>query len=188
MDRNLTIKNMVCPRCLTAVEAVLRQEDIPYTKVQLGLIQLPKRLHNEQLQSLKTALHKIGFEILTDPKEHLVEKIKVTLLELINHPDQQHIKLSVYLSETLQTGYQTLSNIFSEIERTTIEKYFIRLKIEKVKELLTYNEYSLKEIAFLLHYSSVAHLSKQFKDITKRSPSEFKMSTAQQHRIPLDQL
>lgn len=179
---------MVCPRCVTAVEAVLQSEDIPYTEVQLGLVQLPKVLNSEQLQALKMALHKIGFEILTDPKDHIVAKIKAALLELINDPDQQHIKLSVYLSETLQSSYQTLSGIFSEVERTTIEKYFIRLKIEKVKELLTYNEYSLKEIAFLLHYSSVAHLSKQFKDITKLSPSEFKTSATKQHRIFLDQL
>lgn len=183
----LAVKNMVCKRCITAVEDILKQLEIPFSDVQLGVIHLTGSIAEDEIGKIRLALEDIGFELIEDPKDNLTKEVKTLLINLINTPIPETIKLSVYLSEKLGISYHSISSIFSQQEGTTIEKYYIQLKIEKAKELLSYNELSLKEIAYSLNYSSVAHLSKQFKEIVGVSASTFR-SEKRMDRKYLDQL
>jgi YesN/AraC family two-component response regulator len=134
-----------------------------------------EELSDEQRDILSTSLEKIGLELLEDKKNIMVEKIKTIIIELVHYnEDQIKTNLSDYLSEKLNHNYTYLSNLFSEIKGTTIEKYYLTNKIERVKELLVYDELNLTEIAWKMHYSSVAHLSNQFKKMTGLTPSHFK--------------
>ncbi|WP_205600314.1 MULTISPECIES: helix-turn-helix domain-containing protein [Sphingobacterium] len=170
----LAVKNMVCKRCVSAVEDILNRLEVPFSSVQLGTIQLADPIAVDKVKQIGAELEKIGFELIDDPKDNLTKEVKTLLIELVNAEDAEAIKLSVYLSEKLGINYHTISSIFSQQEGTTIEKYHIQLKIEKAKELLSYNELSLKEIAYVLNYSSVAHLSKQFKEIAGVSATTFR--------------
>ena len=146
--------------------------------VKLGEVELVQEsLDAAQSESIKETLGRFGFELLTDKKKQLIEQIKTTIIELVHYQNEPlKSNLSDYLSKKLNTEYAYLSAIFSETEQNTIEKYFIQQKIEKAKELLTYGEHSLSEIAFQLNYSSVAHLSAQFKKISGQTPSQYKQS------------
>ncbi|MBN9295718.1 MAG: helix-turn-helix transcriptional regulator [Filimonas sp.] len=172
----LAVKNMVCNRCIKVVKDVLHQQHINYTDVIMGKVILPADLTASQSEMLKQALLQEGFDVVEDKKALLVEKIKNTLIDIVYNQDLSEWKqnLSDYLSHLLHKDYTTLSQVFSSLENTTIEQYFILQKIERVKELLVYNEYSLSEIAWQLGYSSVAHLSAQFKKITGFTPSAFR--------------
>lgn len=183
----LAIKNMVCQRCVTAVENILQTANIPFKQVELGKIEFQTNPSSANLQIIDIELQKIGFEIITDNKLNTVNSIKLTLLDYLNNHIQANVKLSTFISDKLNISYQLLSTLFSEHEQLTIEKYFIQLKIEKVKELLSYNEMNLKEIAFGLNYSSLAHLSKQFKEITGITPTEFK-NRSDKNRQTLDSI
>jgi AraC-like DNA-binding protein len=157
------------------VKSELENLGLHYTAVELGEAEIDGRISAEQLDNLNIALKKTGLELMDDNKTILVEKIKTIIIELIHYNDEQiKINLSDYLSEKLNHNYTYLSNLFSEIKGTTIEKFYLSHKIEKVKELLVYDELNLTEIAFKLHYSSVAHLSNQFKKMTGLTPSHFK--------------
>ena len=171
----LYIKNMVCLRCQMAVKSELEKLGLHHTRVELGETEIMEDLSAEQRDNLSASLKKIGLELLDDKKNVMVEKIKTIIIELIHYnEDQIKTNLSDYLSEKLHHNYTYLSNLFSEIKGTSIEKYYLSNKIEKVKELLVYDELSLTEIAWKLHYSSVAHLSNQFKKMTGLTPSHFK--------------
>ncbi|TDQ81734.1 helix-turn-helix domain-containing protein [Sphingobacterium yanglingense] len=183
----LAVKNMVCKRCVSAVEDILNQLEIPFSNVQLGTIQFASAIPEKQTEQIRTALENIGFELIEDPKDNLAKEVKTLLIELVGALNTEPIKLSAYLSEKLGTNYHTISSVFSQQEGITVEKYYIQLKIEKAKELLSYNELSLKEIAYRLNYSSVAHLSKQFKEIVGVSASTFR-SEKRMDRKYLDQL
>jgi YesN/AraC family two-component response regulator len=166
---------MVCIRCKMVVKSELEKLGLHYTRVELGEAEITESISPEQMHSLNTALKKTGLEIMDDNKTILVEKIKTIVIELVHYTDDQiKINLSDYLSEKLNHNYTYLSNLFSEVKGTTIEKYYLSHKIEKVKELLAYDELNLTEIAYKLHYSSVAHLSNQFKKMTGLTPSHFK--------------
>lgn len=165
---------MVCPRCIMAVEQIMHKLDLPYSQVQIGQINTNRSFDDSELQDLEQELQAIGFEILHDRKTQLVEQIKIALLELVNQKDGNSLKTSQYLIDRFSYEYSYLSTIFSEIQGESIEKYLIKLRIEKVKELLQY-DVSLAEIAHKLQYSSVAHLSAQFKKITGSTPSKFKL-------------
>lgn len=166
---------MVCPRCVEAVKGVLKEKQIPFEDVSLGEVMLLKDLDQEKTAELKTALMAIGFDLLEDKKAKMVEKVKNLILELITNTGQQrHLKLSDYLSREIGYDYSHISGIFSENQGLTIERYLILQKIEKAKELLTYNELNLNEISDLLHYSSSSALSTQFKEVTGMTPTEFK--------------
>lgn len=179
---------MVCNRCVRAVTEVLCQLGIEHEAVLLGEITLYKELSNESKKALQEKLSELGFELIDDRKTQLIEQIKRLLLELIqNAEDERRENLSDYLSNQLRLDYSYLSNLFSSVEGITIEKYFIALKIEKAKELLVYGELSLSEIAWQLGYSSVQHLSNQFKKVTGLTPSYFKTIGAAK-RKPLDQI
>ena len=169
------IKNMVCIRCKMVVKSELAKLGLHYFVVDLGQAEIKEGISPQQLAHLSVALRKSGLELMDDKKSMLVEKIKTVIIELVHYSDDQiKINLSDYISEKLNHNYTYLANLFSEVKGTTIEKFYLSHKIEKVKELLVYDELSLTEIAFLLHYSSVAHLSNQFKKMTGLTPSHFK--------------
>lgn len=180
----LHIKNMVCDRCITAVRTQLIQLGLNPVSIQLGEVVLKdETLSQQQINELKKSLSALGFELLANQKEKLTQEIKTAIINLVHyHNEPLKINFSSFLSEKLATDYQILSTTFSEIEQNTIEKYFIQQKIEKVKELLSYGEKTLSEIAYLLNYSSVAHLSAQFKKITTLTPSQFKLLSTKERK------
>jgi AraC-like DNA-binding protein len=158
-----------------AVKSELKQLGLHYSSVDLGEAEIMEDLSPEQRQSLAVALRKTGLELMDDKRSILVERIKTAIIELVHHTDDQiKTNLSDYLGEKLNHNYTYLANLFSEVKGTTIEQFYLSHKIEKVKELLVYDELSLTEIAWKLHYSSVAHLSNQFRKMTGLTPSHFK--------------
>ncbi len=175
-SKTLFIKNMVCPRCVTAVEGTLSKLKIPYSKVVLGQakINIDKSEINQDL--LDEELRKIGFELIRDKNKQLVAEVKALIVSYIHHSDEMDMKVnfSEYIAEKIGKDYSLITAIFSEHQNTTIEKYIISQKIERVKELLSYNELTLSEIAFQLNYSSVQHLSNQFKKMIGQTPSQYK--------------
>jgi len=178
---------MVCNRCILVVQQELDKLEIPYSKIELGDVTLQEAPVQEKLDMLETQLHHLGFELLDDKKTALVEKIKTTIIRLIHGSDNDilNTKLSVVLQETLQVDYHYLSTLFSAMEGLTIEKYVILQRIERVKELLQYGEMNLSEIADSLGYSSVQHLSQQFKKTTGLTPTGYKQ-LKDNNRKPLD--
>jgi len=166
---------MVCIRCKMVVKSELEKLGLHYVSVDLGETEIMEEISPEQLTRLSIALKKTGLELMDDKKSILVEKIKTIIIELVHYADEQiKINLSDYLSEKLNHNYTYLANLFSEVKGTTIEQYYLAHKIEKVKELLVYDELNLTEIAWKMHYSSVAHLSNQFKKMTGLTPTHFK--------------
>ena len=166
---------MVCIRCQMAVKFELEKLGLHHTSIELGETEIMEDLSAEQHDNLSTSLKKIGLELLDDKRYIMVEKIKIVIIELVHYnEDQIKTNLSDYLSEKLNHNYTFLSTLFSEVKGTTIEKFYLSNKIEKVKELLICDELNLSEIAYKLHYSSVAHLSNQFKKMTGLTPSHFK--------------
>ncbi|WP_181304606.1 AraC family transcriptional regulator [Rufibacter sp. XAAS-G3-1] len=175
MEHRLYIKNMVCPRCIATVTEVLSQQGWAVQEVKLGEAVIAGD-QEADTSVLSEALQAHGFELLQEKDEQLTELIKTTLLEYQRHLEEEYqpITTSVYLAEKLGMSYQHLSKVFSQHTGTTIEKYLIRLKIERVKELISYGELTLSEIAFKLQYSSVQHLSNQFKKVTGLSVTDYK--------------
>lgn len=172
---------MVCQRCIAAVKRELEQLNLFPLQIALGEVDLAERPTDEQLASLKQQLITLGFELIDDKKSRIIEQIKTLLIKLVHHNgDPIAVNLSDYISAKLHYDYSYLSNLFSEVESTTIEKYFILQKIEKAKELLVYDELSLSQIADELGYSSVAYLSAQFKKITGFTPTYYK--TLKEHK------
>lgn len=189
----LFIKNMVCARCTQAVEHELKQLNLVATKVSLGEVEFTNSvLTDEQLNAFCQNIEKLGFEIINDKKARLIENTKKHVIALIQSEneslDVQKIKLSDYLQDHLFKDYGYLSHLFSSVEGVTIEQYFINQKIEKTKELLVYDELTLTEIAYRLGYSSVAHLSRQFKKVTGLTPSNFKTLRDPASRTPIDKV
>jgi len=166
---------MVCVRCRMVVKSELEKLGLHYTTVELGEVEIMEDLSTDQQELLGKMLIDVGLELMDDKKSILVEKIQTIIIEQIHFNEEQiKINLSNYLSEKLNHSYTYLSNLFTEVKGTTIEHYYLNHKIEKVKELLVYDELTLSEIAFKMHYSSVAHLSNQFKKMTGLTPSAFK--------------
>jgi AraC-like DNA-binding protein len=166
---------MVCIRCKMVVKSELEKLGLHYISVDLGEAEIKENISPEQLNKFSEGLKKSGLELMDDKKSILVEKIKNIIIEQVHYTDEQiKTNLSDFLSEKLNYDYTYLANLFSEVKGTTIEKFYLLHKIERVKELLVYDELNLTEIADKLHYSSVAHLSNQFKKITGLTPSHFK--------------
>ncbi|MBL0336924.1 MAG: helix-turn-helix transcriptional regulator [Chitinophagaceae bacterium] len=167
---------MVCIRCKMVVKDELSKLGLHYTVVDLGEADILEAITPDQLKEFRAALLRSGLELMDDKKSVLIQRIKNVIIDLVHYSEEPLVvNFSVYLSQKLEYDYTYLANLFSEVQGTTIEKYFIAHKIEKVKELLVYNELNLTEIAYLLHYSSVAHLSAQFKKVTGLTPSHFKL-------------
>lgn len=183
---------MVCNRCIAAVKQELEQQNFHPVRVSLGEVMIQEdNLTDEQQDKLDAGLVHLGFERIDDRKARLIESIKNKIIKMIHHSDRLDLKVnwSSVLSEEVHYEYNYLSNLFSSVEGITLEQYIIRQKIEKVKELLFYDELSLSEIASKLGYSSVAHLSSQFKKITGMTPSELKKShNPEQTRKSIDSL
>lgn len=185
---HLYIKNMVCNRCILVVQQELDKLQIDSSKVTLGEVETGAEIPKDKLEQLQTNLDTLGFELLDNSKQQIIEKIKNIIIQQVHHSqNEEHHNLSETLSKSLHKDYSYLSSLFSEVEGITIEKYLINQKIERVKELIIYDELSLSEIAYKLGYSSVAHLSNQFKKVTGLTPSHFKQ-VGQNKRKPLDQV
>jgi len=180
----LNIKNMVCLRCKMLVKEELSKLGLHYTSVDLGEAEVLEIPSTAQLDQLRVALLKSGLELMDDKKTVLIQKIKNVIVELIHYSEEQLvINLSGFLSNQLNCDYTYLSKVFSDVQGFTIERFFITNKIERVKELLIYGELNLTEIAYRMHYSSVAHLSTQFKKVTGFTPSHFKR--LKEKRVPI---
>lgn len=172
------IKNMVCPRCITAVSNVLEQLEITYVSIKLGEVKLLSSLDAKAKIELSKGLQNSGFSLIDDRRSQLIEQMKTLVVDKIHHSsDELDIKWADYISKNLHLDYKYLSSLFSSIESITFEQYIIYQKIERVKELIVYDELTLSEIAFKLNYSSVAYLSNQFKKVTGMTPSKFKKSS-----------
>lgn len=173
---HLLVKNMVCARCVMAVEKLLTELDLPFKQVQLGEVILKDRPPTEQLLLLDEHLIQLGFERIDDRKTATIERVKRLIIERIQDqtPIPQGYVWSEWLSESLHMEYSGLSSLFSSIEAVTLEQFIIRQKVEYIKEWLVYEEKTLSELAWKLGYSSTAHLSNQFRKVTGMSPSAFK--------------
>ncbi|WP_276496397.1 helix-turn-helix domain-containing protein [Pontibacter litorisediminis] len=173
--KKILIKNMVCDRCKRVVAEELQK--LGYTVLQVGLGEAEVAAEGEaDMKQIRQVLESNGFELLDDRKTQLIEKVKLAIIELVHQSGEQelHVNTSDYIAEKVGLDYNYISSLFSSFEGITIEKYLILQRIERVKELLVYDELSLKEIAYELGYSSVAHLSNQFKKVTGLTPSHFK--------------
>lgn len=185
---NLRIKNMVCERCITAVQNIFDDLKIDISTLELGEIETVKKLNQKELTNLDVQLKKLGFQILEDFSRKQIEQIKKFIILKINELDiSEDYVLSKFIGEKLAKDYSLLSKHFSINENVTLEQYFILQKIEKVKELLLYDEFSLTEISHKLGYKSVQHLSAQFKNSTGFTPTSFKKLKSK-NRISLDQV
>lgn len=184
----LFIKNMVCNRCILVVKQEFEKEGITPVEINMGEVKLDEPLSYVQMDNLSNRLEDLGFEILDDKNKRLIEKIKAALIEKVQSGEiEEHFNLGDFLPAKLNKEYTQLSRLFSEVEGITLEQFFILQKIEKVKEWLVYDELTLSEISYRLGYSSVAHLSSQFKKVTGLTPSAFK-KIGISHRKPLDKV
>ena len=176
---------MVCLRCKMVVKEELTKLGYHYISVELGEAEVIESVSDQQNELIRLALLKSGLELMDDKKSILIQKIKNVIVELVHYSEEPlTINFSEYLSKKLNYDYTYLANLFSEVQGTTIEKFLIAHKIERVKELLVYNELNLTEIAYQMHYSSVAHLSAQFKKVTGLTPSHFKQLKNKRRSMP----
>jgi AraC-like DNA-binding protein len=170
------------------VKEELKKLGLHFILVDMGVVDVMENITLDQREQIRSALHKSGLELMDDKKAVLIEKIKNVIIELIHYTDElQKINFSDYLSEKLNYDYTYMANLFSDVQGTTIEKFIISHKIEKVKELIIYDELNLTEIAWKLQYSSVSHLSNQFKKITGLTPSHFK-NLRNKRRNPIEEI
>jgi len=176
-ENKLTIKNMVCPRCIKVVREELEKLGLTIKAINLGSVILKQNLDEKLIEKISKVLLENGFELLENEKAKLIEKIKVEIIELVQNFESielEHLNLSNHISQEFDTDYPTISSLFSKTVGITVEHFFILQKIEKVKELLRYNEFTLSEISYKLGYSSVQHLSNQFRKSTGMTASQFK--------------
>ncbi|HLR25970.1 MAG TPA: helix-turn-helix domain-containing protein [Fodinibius sp.] len=184
----IMIKNMVCDRCISTVRQILEDLDYRVEDVRLGKAVIQENLSKKDLTQIEEQLQKSGFDLIREPEAALVEEIKTQLIAYLQQLEESRDelpKLSEYLSRQLHRNYSDLSSRFSDFEETTVEQYFIHLKIERVKELLSYGEMTLSEIAYELNYSSVSYLSNQFKKVVGMSVTDYKKAR-DSFRKPLD--
>jgi YesN/AraC family two-component response regulator len=180
---------MVSNRCKMVVKEALKKLGLHFTPVDLGVVEIMETISEEQRNQLKKELLHSGLELMDDKRAILIEKIKNVVVEMVHTNMEETIKtkFSIYLSEKLDHDYTYLANLFSEVQGTTIEQFIIYHKIERIKELMIYDELSITEIAWKMNYSSVAHLSNQFKKITGLSPSHFK-KLKDKRRSPIEEI
>jgi len=179
---------MVSTRCKMAVKDALRELGLHFILVDLGEVDIMENISMEQREQLKTALLDSGLELMDDKRAVLIEKIKNAIVEMVHHTDELiKVNFSEFLSEKLNHDYTYLANLFSEVQGTTIEQFIISHKVERIKELIIYDELNITEIAWKMNYSSVAHLSNQFKKMTGLSPSHFKQLKVKR-RSPIEEI
>lgn len=184
------IKYMVSLRCKLVVKDTLNTLGIKYSCIDLGEINiLDSDISEQKREELKNTLKRFGLELMDEKKSTIVERIKNIIVEMVHYSDElPRVKISIYLSKKLNHNYTYLSNMFKEVTGNTIQHFIVLHKIEKVKELILYDELTLNEITDLLHYSSVAHLSTQFKQVTGMTPSNFKKKNFYKKRIMLEKI
>lgn len=185
----LHIKNMVCNRCIKVVKEEFEKMHLDVSEIELGKVIVMSKLSDEETEQVKSVLRNNGFELMDDRKSKLVDGIKTLIIEDVHHSQEglRSGNSSDYIAEKMGYDYSYLSHLFSSVEGITIEKYMIHQKIEKVKELLVYNELTLLEISYQLGYSSVQHLSSQFKKVTGLTPTYYK-NLKEKNRKPLDEV
>ena len=184
----LYIKNMVCNRCIMMVKSELEKFGLHPVYVALGEVETKEEINESKKAELDLFLQELGFSLINDKKSRWIEKIKTCVVELVYYQKEPlKMTFSEYISEKLHHDYSYLSKLFSEVQGVTIEQYFIAQKVERVKELLVYDEFSLSEIVEIVHYSSVSHLSKQFKKVTGLTPTHFRQ-VREKKRTPIDEL
>jgi len=184
----LLIKNMVCQRCVLTVENILTDLKIPFHKISLGEVDLEEKLTDTDLKKIDQELSNVGFELIEGRVNKIIEDIKKSVMEYLNlGMERENLKLSLFIVKRIPYDYSYLSDLFSTIEGKTIEQFFILMRIEKVKELLVYDQLSLTEISYQTGFSSVHHLSAQFKKVTGLTPSHFKKIAADKRKY-LDRL
>ncbi len=177
------IKNMVCQRCVMTVENIINDLNLPFNKVLLGKVELVEKPTETELNNIQKALNNVGFELIDTRVNKIVEDIKQAVMEYLGlGMDSQNLKLSSFMTSKISYDYSYLSDLFSSIEGKTIEQFFILQRIEKVKELLVYDQLSLTEISYQTGFSSVHHLSSQFKNVTGLTPSHFKKIGAEKRK------
>lgn len=186
-QEKLFVKNMVCDRCIRVVKEELEKTGFQVGRIVLGEVEVRSETSIDK-KKVNDVLMKAGFELLEDKNVKLIEKIKTLVIELVHHASEKNARLNLsdYISKEVGKDYHSLSTLFSQKEGITIEKFFILQKIERVKELLIYGELTLSEISYQLSYSSVAHLSNQFKQVTGLTPSEFRKISS--GRNPIDKV
>jgi AraC-like DNA-binding protein len=186
----ILVKNMVCDRCKYVIQQVLVELDLRPVAINLGEVDFGSTvLDVEQLERFRNKIVPLGFELINDKKSRLIENIKKCVIAFVQRQEApEKIRISDYLGDHLHHDYTYLSNLFSAVEGVTIEQYFINQKIEKTKEFLVYDELTLTEIAFRLGYSSVAHLSRQFKKVTGLTPSHFRRLRDSKRRKSIDKV
>jgi len=179
---------MVSARCKMAVKEELKKLVLHFIVVDLGEVEIMENISTEQREQLRMALHNSGLELMDDKKAILIEKIKNSIIEMVHHSDgESNVNFSDFLSEKLDHNYTYLANLFSEVQGTTIEQFMIAHKVERIKELIIYDELNITEIAWKMNYSSVAHLSNQFKKMTGLTPSHFKQ-LKDKKRTPIEEI
>lgn len=179
---------MVSNRCKLAVKTELKKLGLHYVLLELGEVDIMEELTESQRVELKAALLALGLDLMDDKKSILIERIKTIIIEMIHHTNEDlKINFSTFLSKKLDHNYSYIANIFSEVQGITIEQYIILQKVERIKELIIYNELNITEIAWKMNYSSVAHLSNQFKKVTGLSPSHFKQ-LKDKRRSPIEEI
>lgn len=180
----LHIKYMVSSRCKIMIQQELKRLGVKHAIVELGIVEINGEITPQKFEQIKLNLNKLGFELLEDNKSIIIEKVKTLIIDFIHYSDNlPTTNYSEYISENLNLDYTYISNIFSEVKGMTIQQFIINNRIERAKELLMYNQLNLTEISHKLHYSSVAHLSNQFKKVTGLTPTEFKQ-LKKKKRIP----
>jgi AraC-like DNA-binding protein len=183
----LYVKNMVCDRCVRVVAQELERIGLDVRNVVLGEVTLTGSSRDLAMDQIKKTLEENGFELIEDRKARTIEQLKLAIIKLVRETGDRRLKYSAYLSKELGLEYHYLSTLFSSVENVTIEQYIIRQRVERAKELLKYGELTLSEIAYELGYSSVQHLSNQFKHVTGLTPTQFRHMTINM-RTPLDRL
>ena len=182
------IKNMVCNRCILVIKQILKDLQFTPLQVDLGTAVVKEELTSDDREVIRKALEEYGFELIDDKRQRIIEQIRTSIIQLVHYEGNlSKLKLSEYLKEKCHYDYSFLSKLFTEMNGISIEKYYIAQKVERIKELLFYDELSISEIADKLQYSSVAHLSPQFRNVTGMSPSEFKR-LKEHGREPLDKV
>ncbi len=182
------IKNMVCNRCILVIKQILKDLQFTPLQVDLGTAVVKEELTSDDREVIRKALEEYGFELIDDKRQRIIEQIRTSIIQLVHYEGNlSKLKLSEYLKEKCHYDYSFLSKLFTEMNGISIEKYYIAQKVERIKELLFYDELSISEIADKLQYSSVAHLSTQFRNVTGMSPSEFKR-LKENGREPLDKV
>ncbi len=179
---------MVSARCKLAVKEELKKLGLHFIVVELGEVDIMETLSKDQVEQLRLALLSTGLELMDDKRAILIERIKTTIIEMVHHSDgESNINFSDFLSKKLDHNYTYLANLFSEVQGTTIEQFMISHKVERIKELIIYDELNITEIAWKMNYSSVAHLSNQFKKVTGLTPTHFKQ-LKDKRRSPIEDI